>query len=181
MLNSIIDLVRQNSGSLLQSPLIPANRQDEAVTVAGTSIFDGLKSAASGGGLSQVMQLFNGGSTSAASSPVVETITNQFAGNFASKFGIDSTAATGLAASFVPGILTKLVSKANDPSDNSIDVQSLFNGLSDGKTSGLNVSSLLAKAKAGLDVDGDGDVDLQDLKAAFGSSGIVDKVKGFFK
>ncbi len=42
MLNSIIDLVRQNAGGLLQSPSIPADRKDEAVTVAGTSILDGL-------------------------------------------------------------------------------------------------------------------------------------------
>lgn len=181
MLNSIIEIVRQNAGSLLQSPLIPADRKEEAVTVAGTSIFDGLKSVLAGGGVNQVMALFNGGASSAASSPVVETISNQVTSNFSSKFGIDSQAASGLAGSFLPGVISAMVTKANDPTDKSFDVQSLFNGLSDGKTSGLNISSLLSKAKAGLDADGDGDIDLQDLKAMFANSGIVDKVKNIFK
>ncbi len=181
MLNSIIDLVRQNAGGLLHSSLIPNDRKDEAVTVAGTSIFDGLKSVLAGGGLNQVMQLFNGGTANVASNPIVETISNQFASNFSSKFGIDATAASGLASSFLPGVLTQMVSKANDPTDKSFDVQSLFNELSGGKTSGFNVTSLLNKAKVGLDADGDGDVDFQDLKAMFTNSRIVDKVKSIFE
>lgn len=181
MLNSIIELVKQNSGTLLQSTLIPAEKADEAVTVAGTSIFDGLKSVLAGGGVSKVMDLFNGDGQVTSANPVVEAVSSEFTNNFSSKFSIDSAAASGLASSFVPGVLSQLVSKANDPSDKSFDVQSIFDGLSGGKTSGFNISSLLGKAKAGMDVDGDGDIDLQDLKALFSNSGIVDKVKNMFK
>ncbi len=127
------------------------------------------------------MQLFNGETATVASSPVVEAIGSQFTSNFASKFGMDRAAASGLASSFLPGVMTQLVSKANDPADKSFDIQRLFNELSGGKTSGLNMASLLSKAKAGLDADGDGDVDLQDLKALFNNSGIVDKAKNMLK
>ena len=180
MLNSIIDLVRQHSGSL-QSADIPAGRQEEAVTAASTSILDGLRSVLSGGGVTNVMQLFNSGSGSITSSPAFEAISRQFTHNFSSTFGMGTQAASSLGASFLPGVVTQLVARANDPSDSSFDMQGLFNELSEGKTSGMNISSIFAKVKSGLDRDGDGDVDLQDLKSVFTNSGFVDKIKNVFK
>ncbi|MEJ7680496.1 MAG: hypothetical protein WKG06_22120 [Segetibacter sp.] len=54
MLQNLINLVRNNA-SLLQSPSITPDRKEESVNLAGTSIFDGLKSVLSGGGVSTIM------------------------------------------------------------------------------------------------------------------------------
>jgi hypothetical protein len=101
------------------------------------------------------------------------------------KFNLDQGAASNIAGSLVPNVLQKLVSKTNDPSDSSFDIQGIFNNLSNGKTSGMNIQGLLSKvAGSGLDRDGDGDVDLQDAMAMLGggqgAGGLMDKVKGFF-
>lgn len=180
MLQNFIDLARNNA-SLLQSPSIPAERRDEAVTLAGTSVFDGIKTVLSGGGVSTVMNFFKGGETN-LSNPVVKEISTHFTNSFSSSFGMNTQQASGLASSFLPGVLTQLVTKVNDPADKSFDMQQMFDQFSGGATSKFNITSMFAKVKSGLDKDGDGDVDFRDLKAMFSSTGgIMDKIKKVFK
>ena len=74
-----------------------------------------------------------------------------------------------------------MVTKTNDPNDNSYNIQQIFNNLSGGQTSGFNMQALLDKLKGGkLDLDGDGDTDLQDLFSLFKGGGLMNKVKGMF-
>ena len=79
--------------------------------------------------------------------------------------------------------MSDLAKKTTDPSDNSFNIQDIFNQLSGGKTGGLNMENLLSRFGGGkLDKDGDGDVDLKDLKSMFaggGASGFMDSAKGF--
>jgi hypothetical protein len=181
MLQNFIDLVRTNA-SQLQSPLIPAERKDEAVTLAGTSIYDGIKTSLSGGGVTNVMNFFKGGDTNLLSNPVGQGISANFISKFSSAFGMNTTQASGLASAFLPGVLTTLISRANDPTDKTFNMQTMFDQFSGGATSKFDITSMFAKVKSGLDRDGDGDVDFQDLKAMFsGTDGIVDKIKNVFK
>ena len=99
------------------------------------------------------------------------------------KFGLDQSAASGIANKLVPIVMQNMVQKTNDPNDSSFDIQGIFNSLSGGSTSGFNIQALLNKFKgAGLDQDGDGDTDLQDLTkmVSGGAGGILDKIKGMF-
>jgi hypothetical protein len=61
-----------------------------------------------------------------------------------------------------------------------LNIQDIFNGLSNNKTSGLDIGGMFSKFKGGLDKDGDGDTDLNDLKSMFngGGGGILDSLKG---
>ena len=69
-------------------------------------------------------------------------------------------------------ILGQLVNRTKDPNDNGFNIQDIFNGLSGGKTSGMDISGLAGKMmQGGLDKDGDGDVDLQDLMGMFSGGG----------
>lgn len=118
----------------------------------------------------------------------------QISGNFMSsimeKFGLNNQQAGGIAGSLIPMILGKLVNKTNDPNDSSLNIQDIFNGLSNNKTSGIDIGSIFSKFSGGLDKDGDGDVDLNDLTMIFSGSasgnsnasgnggGILDKLKG---
>ena len=52
-------------------------------------------------------------------------------------------------SSLIPVVLSKMVSKTNDPNDKSFDLNSIFNHLSGGKTQGMDLSSILGSVTGG--------------------------------
>ena len=180
MLENLFNLVKQQAGdAIINNPAIPNQKNDEAVQAAGNSIVDTLKNALAGGEIKDVMNLFANGRAT-AEQPVVQEATGNFMEKLQSQFGLNGSQASGIAQDLIPNVMNQLAQKTADPADNSFDAQQIFNQLSGGKTSGLNIQGMLNKLKGGLDSDGDGDVDLQDLKAMFSGGGsVVDKLKGF--
>ncbi len=160
MLEQLKELVKHYAGEpIINNPDIPNERNEEAVTEASSSIFDGLKSAVSGGNLSGFTDMFNGGEQAAGQSGVAKNIEGGFIKNLMQKFGLDQGKAAGIAGTLIPAVLSKLVHKTNDPSDNSFDLQKMLAGLTGG--------SALGGLTGGNDQDGGG--------------GLMDKVKGLFK
>jgi hypothetical protein len=181
MLDNLINLIRGNSDdSIINNKAIPNERNEQAVHAAGTSIFSTLQNALSGGRLNDVLGYFKG--EDSGSHEIVKEATDDYAQKLQSDVGLNATEAQETANKVVPQSMNQLASKTTDPSDNSFNIQDIFNKLSGGKTSGFNVQALLNKFGGGkLDKDGDGDVDFQDLKSMFsGGGGIMDKVKGMF-
>lgn len=184
MLENLLDLVKQNAGgSIINNPAIPNHRNDEAIAETTNSIAGGLQGLLSqGGGLKDVLKMFGG--QEAATNNVSQQLSGGVIQNLMDKFGLDKGAAGNIAGSLIPSVLSNLVSKTNDPGDNSFNIQGIFNSLSGGQTSNMNIAGLLSKVQGGsLDLDGDGDTDLQDLMAVFtkgGGGSILDKVKGLF-
>jgi hypothetical protein len=183
MIENLNSLVKQNAGdTIINNTAIPDAHNEEAVQEASTSIEQSLKTSLSGGHVKEVANLFNSSGENITSNPVTQQATGNFASRLQSRFGLNVQQAANIANNLIPTVLQRLVQKAKDPADSSFDLQKIFNEVSEGKTKGLNVQSMLAKIKGGMDRDKDGDVDLQDLKAFFtGSGGVVDKVKGLFK
>lgn len=186
MLDNLINLVREQAGdAIINNPTVPNERNEEVIAATGQSIAGGLQNMLSSGGLKDVLKLFGGQDAPAASNPVVQNVSGNVIQQLMNGFGLDQQAANGIAGRLVPDVLQKLVSKTNDPSDNSFDIQGIFNQLSGGKSQGYNIQALLGKVmQGGLDKDGDGDTDLQDIMAMFGGKGggtnLLDSVKGFF-
>lgn len=184
MLENLFNLVKEQAGTaIIDNPAIPNEHNEAAVSTAGNSIASGLQQLMSSGGMKDVLKLFGGQGGDLQSNPVTQALSGNVIQDLMSKFNLDQQSATAAAGNLVPGVLQQLVSKTNDPSDNSFDLQGIFNSLSRGKTSGLDVQGLLGKVTAGgLDKDGDGDTDLNDVKAMFqgGGSGIMDNLKGLF-
>jgi hypothetical protein len=190
MLDQLMNLVRQHSNeAIVNNPAIPNQQNEQAVSQAGNSILGGLQQALSQGRINEVLELFKGGTGNMASKPVVQEISGNYAQQLQGSVGLDPAQANQVAGNVVPNVLQQFINKTNDPSDNSFNIQDIFNQLSGGKTAGFNVQSLINKFGAGkFDKDGDGDVDLQDLKNMFmgggasdgGAGGLMDKVKGMF-
>lgn len=182
MLENLINLVKQQAGdAIVNNPAVPNEKNEAAVAVAGESIAGGLQNLLSSGGVNQVLSLFSGNQSVNDTNPAVQAVSGNVVQNLMDKLGLNQEQAGSVASGLVPGVLNNLVQKTNDPSDNSFDIQGIFNSLSGGQTGGMNIQALLGKFKGGLDKDGDGDVDLQDLQSLFsGGGGLMDKLKGLF-
>lgn len=187
MIDQLINLVRERSGdAIINNPAIPNEKNDNVINEASNSIAGSLKNMISAGQIGDVLNMFNG-THDFANSSVANKISGNVVNDLQEKFGIDQMVAKGVANQLVPGVMSDLVKKTNDPEDKSFDLQGIFNNLSGGSTSGFNLQGLLNKFKgAGFDKDGDGDTDLKDLMkvvtdfGAKGKGGILAKVKNIF-
>lgn len=197
MLENLLNLIKENAGdAVINNPAIPNEQNDAVVQEAGSSIMSGLQGLLASGHAKDVLSLFSNPSSVNNSNPVVQQLGGGFLNSLMNKFGLDSGQASGIVSSLLPTVLSQLVSKTNNPSDGSFDLQGIFNSLSGGNTSGMDIQGILSKftggggsstaAAGGLDRDGDGDVDLQDLTAAFSGGGgnaggnPLDALKGLF-
>lgn len=159
MLDNLLELVKQHAGdAIINNPAIPNERNDEAISSATSSIFDGLKNAVGNGNVGDIMSLFNGGNI--ANSGILQNIQGGFVGDLMSKFGVDPSTATNIASNLIPTVLQKFVNKTNDPNDSSFDLQGILSNVGGGN---LDVQSLIGQFTGGQQ----------------GGGGIMDTLKGF--
>ena len=197
MFEQLNNLVKQYSGdAIINNPAIPNEQNEEAMSTASGSIMDTLKGMMSSGGAASVLNLFNqNNNNDVTNHPVTQNVSSNLITTLMQKFGLNSEKAGGIAASLIPLVMSKLVSKTNDSNDNSFDLQGIFNSLSGNKTNGFDIGSLVSKfGGSSLDKNNDGQVNLADLTAAFssnnsqtneqntqeGGGGIMDSIKGLF-
>ena len=165
MLDNLLDLVKQHAGeAIINNPAIPNERNDEAISTATSSIFDGLKNAASNGNISDIMSLFSGGGN-VANSGILQNIQGGFIGDLMQKFGIDQNAASGIAGNLIPTVLQQLVHKTNDANDSSFDLQSIISKVGGGN---LDVQSLIGQFTGGGQSQQSGGGIMDSLKGLFG-------------
>lgn len=201
MLEQLVSLLQtEGRKDIIDNPAIPNERNEEAMGVAAETVMSGLKNALSNGQLNDVVGLFTGKSD-VSSNPVAQGLTNDLAGSMMSKFGLDAGGAGSMAASLIPGLLSKLSQRTADPNDTGFDINSMLGSLMGAATSGgkinipglaqgVDFSSLLSGG--GLDANGDGKLGMDDLSgmvsklagggggAAGGLGGAMDMLKGLF-
>ncbi len=177
MFEELLNLVKGNSEeSIINNPDVP-NEHNEAVQQEATSsIVSTLQGLLGGGGngAAQVLNLFhdNHNGSDVSNHPVSQSISQNLVGTLMSKFGLGGNQAGGIASALIPMVLSKLVGGASNNNGGGLNVQSIFNSLSGGGTSGLNIASLVSQfGGAALDKNHDGHVDLADLTAAFAGAG----------
>ncbi|HTL10496.1 MAG TPA: hypothetical protein VL307_19610 [Chitinophagaceae bacterium] len=171
MFDNLLDLIKQNAGSaIINNPAIPNEHNEAAVSLAGTSIMDGLKNMLANGNAQDVIGLFNHQQGDIASTPAAQQISGGFVKNLMNKFGLPEGAASGIAASLIPMVLQKLVHKTNDANDSSFDITSILGNLVGGGNAGAG---------------GAGGFNIQDMIKQFGGAagnnqggGIMDTLKG---
>lgn len=167
MLDNLLDLIKQNAGSsIINNPAIPNEHNEAAVSMAGSSIMDGLKNMIANGNAQDVVSLFNHQGGDIANTPAAQQISGGFVQDLMKKFGLGEGAASGIAASLIPTVLQKLVHKTNDANDNSFDIGSIVGSLTGGggQAGGLDIKNILNQFTGG--------------GANAGGGGILDSLKG---
>lgn len=128
MFDNLLNLVKEHAGeSIINNPAIPNEKNEEAIHTTTNSIMDTLKAQMSGGNLTSIMDMFNGGNVN--SSPVNSIIQSNAATDLMKKFGIDSTQASSIVSSLLPKVMDQFVNKTNDPKDNSFDINGIMSSL----------------------------------------------------
>ena len=184
MFEQLTQLVQQYGGSVVNNANVPNEHNEAVINETSSSIFSGLQKIASEGGAEQLAGLFNGTSSIDSSNPVVQQITQQLSGNLGQKFGLSSDAASGVAASMIPQVLSSLVNKAKDPNDSSFNISDIISSISgnSGQASGIMDTISKYGMQFGLDQNADGKVDVADVlvvtKSKGGISGFIGKLFG---
>jgi uncharacterized protein YidB (DUF937 family) len=149
MFETLLNLVKEHAGeAIVNNPAIPNEKNNDAIHSAASSIVNGLQSQIASGNFKDVLNML-GGKSAVNQNPVASKLSQNVIGDLSSKFGLDSSQAGSIVSSILPGILSSLVSKTNDPNDNSLDLSGIFNNLTGGKSSGIDFGKM-------LDKDGDG-------------------------
>ena len=191
MLEQLFNLVKDQAGSaIINNPDIPNERNDEAIGEVTNSVTNGLQNALASGQFKDVLKLLGGQGGDVQDNPLTNQLSGNAIGSLMQKFGLNQGQAGNIVSNLLPRVLQNLISKTNNPNDNSFDLQGIFNSLTGGKTDGLDLQGLLGKvSQGGFDKDGDGDTDLNDIISMVkggateqqqGGGGLMDRVKGLF-
>ncbi|WP_264536955.1 hypothetical protein [Flavobacterium sp. N1736] len=185
MFEQLTQLVQQYGGdAIVKNDAIPNEQNDAVVKETSNSIFAGLQKIASEGGAEQLAGLFNVNSPIDSSNPVVQQITQQLSGTLGEKFGLSSTASSGVAASMIPQVLNSLVNKAKDPNDSGFQISDIISSIAgnSGQASGIMDTISKYGMQFGLDQNADGKVDVADVlvvtKTKGGIAGFIGKLFG---
>ena len=206
MLESLFNLIKeQGADSVTNNPEIPNEKNDAVIADATHSVASELQGVLAGGGLQSVLSLFNNngnnntGGSSLLNNPIVSNIISSFTNKLISNHGIAGDQASGIANNLIPGVLSNLINKTNDPNNSSFNISSIIGSLTGGggtsqSAGGFDLGGLLSKfTSGGLDVNKDGHVGLDDIisKVTGGAQqqqnetgsggGLEDIIKGFLK
>jgi hypothetical protein len=141
MLDQLIALVKQFAGeTIVNNPAIPNEHNEEAMAEASSTVVSGLQNILAGGGLQNIISLFSsagnngkpGSMAGLSQNPIVNMMAGHFMKKLMAKFGLNSSAASGIASNLIPNVLNGLITKTKDPNDSSIDLNSIIKALTGG-------------------------------------------------
>lgn len=151
-----MNLVQQQSGqAVINNPAIPNSQNDSVMETVAGSIMSGLGQQAQGGGLGSLLGMVTNGGSNIQQSPVTQGVQQHVEQNLMEKLGISPQVAMSVASAVVPMVLGKLMNKAADPNDSSVDGNSIL-GAATGKQ-GIDWMGMAGSAMA------DGKLDMNDL------------------
>jgi uncharacterized protein YidB (DUF937 family) len=143
MFDQILNVVKEQMANHPQAAsAIPADKADEVHKEVASHIEQGLKGQASSqGGIGGLLSGLTG--SLGSGNPVTGAIEGGLVSSLASKFGLPP-AVTGAIAGALPGILQKFATKATDPNDKSINLDSITKSLGGGGLAG-GLGNILGK------------------------------------
>lgn len=164
MLETLMNLVREHAGSAVASnPAVPKEQNENVMQTVASSILGGLGQQAQGGGLSNIISMMTNGGQNVQQSPVTQGVQQHVEQNLMQKLGISPQVAMSIATAVVPIVLSKLMHKAADPNDTSVDANSML-----GAATGQQGTDWMGMAQSAM---ADGKLDMGDLMRVFNGQG----------
>lgn len=164
MLDMLMNLVQQHSGqAVINNPAIPNEQNDTVMQTVASSILSGLGQQAQGGGLGNLLGMVVNGGNNVQQNPVTSGVQQHVEQSLMEKLGISPQVAMSVASAVVPMVLGKLMNKAADPNDSSVDGNSIL-GAATGNQ-GVDWMGMAGSAMA------DGKLDMNDLLRVVGQQG----------
>ncbi|MFN3783292.1 MAG: DUF937 domain-containing protein [Spirosomataceae bacterium] len=175
MIEILQQLVQQvGQKAVVENPAIPNALNAQAMElVSGNLVQELTQKAGSVEGIQQIAGLLGSPSTISASNPLIGSLIDKIAPTLTQSLNISPTTAQSVVESLVPTVMGLLSSKAADPNDSSISMESIVQNLA-GNT---DVSSIMGQIGS---VFSDGKIDMNDLKGLTEKGGIGDLLGGFF-
>ncbi len=196
MLKELFELVRANAAEpVINNPDIPNEKNDEVVAEATNTVASGLRNIVAGGGVQSLVSLLSNGNSdkkSLLSNPIVSMMMGHFAGKLMNKYNLNNNQANNLSGSLIPGILSSLINKTNDPNDPQFSLEKLLDSITGNKSGfeqGGGLQDLLQQLAGGNQQDQSSSM-LDIIKTMAGgaqqqqqSNGdkLLDLIKGFTK
>ncbi|PWK18888.1 hypothetical protein LV89_04023 [Arcicella aurantiaca] len=156
MLEQLMGLIQDHSqDAIVNNPAIPNEHNNDAMQTILGAITGGMQQQAQSGqgGLAGLAGLLGGqagnGGSGLMSNPIVAGIAQQAIGGLMQKFGLGNSAASGIVAQVLPGVLGSMISKTNDPNDNSFNMTDIMGVMADGKVDMSDVMNIAGKFMGG--------------------------------
>lgn len=131
MLDSIINLVKNEAfKAVTNNNSVPEEKKDAAVEATTSGIVDGLKDQLTPNNLSNLMNIFGGGSTS--SNSLASSVESSVVSSLIQKVGLSPGVANTIASTVIPAVMGMISKKHNDPND-SFSIESLAKSLTNNK------------------------------------------------
>jgi len=203
MLENLFSLVKEYAGdAVVNNPAVPNDENDAVTAEATKTVAGGLQNMLAGGGLENVLSLFNSGqqqgSNDLLKNPIVNMMIGHFAGKLMNKYGLGSNEANGVANNLIPSVIGGLINRTNDPNNSSFDINSLIGSLTGGGAQQANTGGggfdfqniLNSFTGGGGQGTGNGLADIissvtggaqQQVQQQGGGGGLLDMIKGFIK
>jgi hypothetical protein len=191
---------------VINNPDVPNEQNNEVVAEATNTVASGLRNMVAGGGLENIISLFKGGGDQGSgkgllNNPIVNMMIGHFTSKLMNKFNLGGNQASSVANNLIPGVISNLINKTNDPNNSNFSLEGLLNSITGGKTaevvqeqqssgnSGFNFQDLIGQFTGGGGQSGGGSgiMDIvsklaggaQEQQQKNGGGGLMDLIKGF--
>ena len=212
MLEELFNLVKGSANeSVINNPDVPNEHNDAVVAEATNTVASGLRNMVSGGGLQNVLSLFGNNeqgeqqtAQTLSGNPIVNMMIGHFAGKLMSKFNLGGSQASTVANNLIPGVMSSLVNKTNDPANSDFSIEALLHSITGGQSTqvaqeqqaggntGFNFKDLISQFSGVSQNVGSGRGGFIDIVSKLaggaqaqqqqtGGEGLMDMIQGFLK
>lgn len=126
MIDQLIKLAKEQLSGQLENAGLNSSQINPSMDIAKDTVVDGVKEEALGGGLDNLMDLFNGKGSATTSNPFVSSLIAKYAGNLMAKLGLSPQISETVSKLVIPFVIQQFTKKETGRADNAGDLMSML-------------------------------------------------------